>query len=712
MRLRFVIIACSVALGSSPSPASAQADYEVLRSLIEPAYPPVGRLLEASSGRLYGVAAVAGPASKGALLAYDRQPDGSLTSTIVHAFSGPDGATPEAGVIEGSDGALYGTTNQGGAEDRGTIYRIAPDGTFAVLHSFSASIGGYARTELFEAEDGHLYGNFSFYDFGPTGGIFRMTKAGVFSVVATGLRSEVALVDGGDGRFYGVSKEAPSGRGVVFSVTRDGVYSTLYSFTRPGPIMPLTLIDGRDGFFYGTTRDAFEDSRSTLFRISRTGVFSTVFTNPAPFTSAVDLDHLIRGSDGNFYGTTGYGGTAGEGAIYRVTPTGAFSTVHSFQYSFGASPNSLIQTRDGTFVGSTVLGGFSQRGVIFRSTTAGDYRVAHIFHGADPLSVSTLIAGPDGAIYGSSCGGGLLNAGTIFKLTSNATVLTVLHSFAYWDGYCPTGPIAFGADGALYGTAGRYGLGGAGTAFRLTTAGAFAVVRYFSGGTDGAWPTGLIRASDGNLYGTTQFNGPTNTGTIYRIGSTGFTTVHALERTAMWVGNPSVIQASDGHLYGVAPSRPFRMTLAGEITYFDPVPALFASLVEGVDGNLYGTTPRYLGQLPILPGTLFRMTPAGTTTVLHTFAATAEDPAPCAGMIAAPDGTLYGLGCSDSTGNFPGSIFAFSGTGPPVTIHVFDDARGSYPTAALMFAPDGALYGATLDGGQGGRGVIFRLRRP
>jgi hypothetical protein len=154
------------------------------------------------------------------------------------------------------------------------------------------------------------------------------------------------------------------------------------------------------------------------------------------------------------------------------------------------------------------------------------------------------------------------------------------------------------------------------------------------------------------------------------------------------------------------------MTLAGQVTYFDPVPALSSALVAGSDGNLYGVTPRYLGQLPILPGTLFRMTLTGATTVLHTFAATPEDPAPCGTLIASPDGTLYGTGCSDTTGNFPGSIFAFDGVGSPVTVHVFDTAVGSSPTSAMMFGADGALYGATSYGSPTFRGVIYRLKLP
>lgn len=705
----FVLWLCIA--GISP-PASAQGTYEVLRSLIEPADPPIGRLLEASNGKLYGVAVQAGPAGKGAILEYQRQSNGTLTATVLHAFSGPDGATPLAGVIEGSDGTLYGTTYKGGANGTGTIYRIAPDGSFSLLHSFGDVGGGYPRHELVEASDGNLYGSYSAFEGTETfGGIFRLTKAGAFSVIATDSSSDDALIDGGDGRLYGITRLGAQ-YGTVFSVTLDGVYTVLHAFNRPGPIFPLHLIDGRDGFLYGTTTDAYEDARTSFFRISRAGAFSVIFTSTAPPTTFVDLATPVRGIDGNFYGTTRFGGINNQGTLYRITPAGVFSILHLFQFSFGSDPNSLMQAADGTLFGSTAQGGFARRGAIFSSSTSGDYRPVHIFHGSDPLQVSHLLTGPDGSIYGSSCGGGALNAGTVFKLTSNGTVLTVLHSFVYLDGMCPSGPLAFGADGALYGTAQFFGLGGGGTAFRITTTGTFNVLRFFTGGSDGAWPSGLIRASDGNFYGTTSFGGANNAGTIFRIGTGGFTTLHAVQRTVSFVAGASpLIQASDGFLYGVAPWRPFRMTLAGQVTYFDPIPGLFSPLVEGADGNLYGTTLSDQNPGAPRPATLFRMTTNGVPTVLHTFARTAEDPDPCGTLLAAPDGTLYGTGCGDGTGNFPGSIFAFSGSGAPVTVHTFDPAVGSAPTA-LMLGVDGALYGGASDGGPTNRGGIFRLKLP
>ena len=382
------------------------------------------------------------------------------------------------------------------------------------------------------------------------------------------------------------------------------------------------------------------------------------------------------------------------------------TTLHSFNFTYGGYPNSIIQTRDLTLFGATPQGGFSQRGVIFRSSTAGTYSAVHMFPGTDPLfPVSNMVAGPDGALYGSSCAGGAFNAGTVFRLTPEAAALTVLHSFAYWDGLCPSGGLALGTDGALYGAAKYYGLGGGGTLFRITTAGAFTPLHFFSG-PDGWQPAGgLVRASDGQFYGTTLASSQGG-GTIFRATATG-------GFTSLFRGTGSVaalMQASDGNLYGSAAASAFRMTLAGAVTIFDPgIGVNQGSFVQGPDGNLYGTTWNG-GSGPDYVGALFRMTLGGTMTALHAFTG-ADGAGPLSGLLLTPDGTFFGStsrgGASDR-----GTLFQFFGTGAPVTIHHFNGIDGQLPFANLTLGTDGRIYGSALLGGRGGRGVLFRLRRP
>ena len=242
---------------SSCAAVSAQGDYQVLRSFVEPAYPPAGRLLEVPSGRLFGVAERGGAHGLGALLAYDRQPDGTVIATEVHAFGGSDGAGPMAGVIRGSDGALYGTTAGGGAENRGTVYRLGPDGAFSVLHSFTPNTGQAPGAELVEAGDGHLYGTTTGTGEPGTGTLFRITKAGAITVLHVfdldGWDPVDALLDGGDGKLYGITRtggraESTVLNGAFYSITLDGTFTVLTTFERPGPVNPATILDGGDGF--------------------------------------------------------------------------------------------------------------------------------------------------------------------------------------------------------------------------------------------------------------------------------------------------------------------------------------------------------------------------------------------------------------------------------------------------------------------------------
>jgi uncharacterized repeat protein (TIGR03803 family) len=722
---RVVAVLCSAALVLSVGTSSAQGNLEVLRSFIEPAYPPQGRLLEVPSGRLFGVAERAGAHGLGALLAYDRQPDGTLTATEVRAFSGPDGAGPMAGVILGSDGALYGTTVGGGTENRGTVYRLGPDGTFSVLHSFTETTGLGPKAPLVEASDGDLYGTTAGTGEPGTGTIFRITKSGTLTVLRRlendAFEPEDALIDGGDGKLYGVTRNGGAfvggccivGRGTFYSITPDGVFTVLHQFDSPGLVQPTTLIDGRDGFFYGASIN-FNDP--SVFRMSRTGVL-TVLHDFEGDGNQNNWISLLRGADGHLYGTTARNGSRNEGTLFRFTLAGALTTLHSFSFVSGAHPSSLIQTADGTLFGGTLNGGLSRRGVIFRATTSGQVNVANMFTGTDPLlSLTSLIAGPDGALYGGSCLGGAFNVGTVFRIMADGSDLTVLHSFAYWDGGCPRGALTFGHDGALYGAASHYGLAGRGTLFKVTTSGSFTPLYFFNGGTNGGAPYGgVFFASDGNYYGTTHNGGALQGGTIFRMTPGGaLTTLHHFDGTGGFFGGAlpeaPLMQASNGTIYGGTLTRPFRMTLAGGVTVFEPIDvAIRGAMIEGLDGHLYGTTGNASADVDIR-GRLFRMTLDGAITTLHTFSGP-DGNAAYAGLRLAPDGWFYGATGVGGAQN-RGTLFRFSGAGAPITLHEFSGSDGATPFATMTLGSDGALYGTTMFGGQGTGGVIFRLKLP
>lgn len=304
-------------------------------------------------------------------------------------------------------------------------------------------------------------------------------------------------------------------------------------------------------------------------------------------------------------------------------------------------------------------------------------------HGANPNG--GLVQGTDGNFYGTTINGvENQGQGTIFKITPSGT-LTVLYTFCAMSG-CPDGQYANGGlvqatDGNFYGTTMRGGATNEGTVFKITPAGALTVLYSFCpkpcsfGRID---PNPLIQGADGNFYGTTLLGGRYAYGTVFKITPGGtLTTLYSF----CVHGYP----CTDGE----SPS---------------------AALVQGADGNFYGTTTAggaYNG------GTFFKITPSGTMTKLHDFdGRTKEGVSPAAALIQATDGNFYGT-MSLGGANTVGTVAKLTPTGMQTTLYSFCSLPyckdGSFPSGALIQASDGNLYGATSGGGGNGRGTAFEI---
>jgi uncharacterized repeat protein (TIGR03803 family) len=283
-----------------------------------------------------------------------------------------------------------------------------------------------------------------------------------------------------------------------------------------------------------------------------------------------------------------------------------------------------------------------------------------------------LIQGADGSFYGTTSQGGPANAGTIFRISS-AGVLTVLYAFTGGeDGAYPYGGLVQDVDGSFYGTTSQGGAANAGTIYRLTPFGNFGVVYAFTGTTDGASPyAGLLRASDGSFYGTSAGGGVSGAGTIFRV----------------WTdGTFAVVYAFTGADDGGSP---------------------YAGLVQGSDGNFYGTT--YAGGSSGA-GTIFQLTPTGVLTVRYSFTGGADGAYPYAGVVMATDASLFGV-ASQGAANGQGSIFRLELNGTFAVIHSFatDASDGAYPLGGLTQAADGSYFGTTVFGGAANVGTIFQF---
>ena len=335
---------------------------------------------------------------------------------------------------------------------------------------------------------------------------------------------------------------------------------------------------------------------------------------------------------------------------------------------------------------------------------------------ADPYH--TLIQGSDGDFYGTTLAGGTSNVGTIFKITPSGTE-SVFYSFAS----VPYSGLVQGSDGNIYGTTASGGTSGRGTVFKITPSGTETVLFSFPAGSSDPY-TGLVQGSDGNFYGTTGAGGTSDDGTVFKITPSGTETVlHAFPKTGTDGQTPyaGLIQGSDGNLYGTTYfggangfGTVFKVTPSGTETVLYSFAGgndgehPYAGVIQGSDGNFYGTT--YQGGASGY-GTVFKLTPSGTETVLYSFAGGSSDGAyPEAGVIQGSDGNLYGSALQGGASGL-GIVFELSLSGTETILHSFAGASdGANPTANLVQGSDGNLYGSTSAGGSSGDGTFFKVR--
>jgi uncharacterized repeat protein (TIGR03803 family) len=333
--------------------------------------------------------------------------------------------------------------------------------------------------------------------------------------------------------------------------------------------------------------------------------------------------HLIQATDGNFYGTTEFGGTSNAGCVFRITPSGSVSNLYSFKgytVNDGAFPEAgLVQGSDGNFYGTTYEGGTNAYGTVFRITPGGVLTNLHIFQNSATHDgrwpFSPLIQGADGLFYGTTSAGGNPGYGAVFQMDMSGN-LTVIYSFTNGvDGSSPYAGLFQGSDGYFYGTTqsgGTNGVeyGGFGTVYKITAGGVLTVLHDFGAtADDGQNPIGgIIQGYVGDYFGTT-FNGGANSGgTVFRITSSGTLTLLYSFGAFAYDGlypRAGLLQGSDSYLYGTTyeggtngnAGTLFKIGPSGGLIYahdFDGFigdgvyPA--AAPTEGYDGNYYGTT--------------------------------------------------------------------------------------------------------------------------
>jgi len=422
------------------------------------------------------------------------------TFTTLHSFDGTDGSYVVAPLVQATDGNLYGTAEEGGANGDGTIYNITTGGAFTLLYSFcsqpNCADGNGPVAGLVQDTNGDLYGTTV------TGGVYNGPNAGTifkyapssgplktlydFCMVITsppyltcdnGSYPEAGLVQANNGDLYGTTLGGGSfgppepGNGTVFKITDpiagNGKFTQLYIFCGVPPSYGGCnsthssangwapsggLMQATNGVLYGTTSSGGNvNDGGTVFEITKGGTFTSLYDFCSQ-TNCTDGDNndgpgngspsvLVQATNGNLYGTTQWGGANGAGVVFEITPAGEFTTLYSFcsqpACADGSGPvGGLIQATDGNFYGTTSYGG-------------------------------NYYGGPSGFCYAS------YGCGTIFQLIppvapAGSWTETVLYNFCSQSG-CADGAMTQAGlvqdtNGTFYGTTWSYS-----TVFSLST---------------------------------------------------------------------------------------------------------------------------------------------------------------------------------------------------------------------------------------------------
>lgn len=373
----------------------------------------------------------------------------NVTFVSLFSFDATSGVRPDFGLTIGADRNLYGTTFQAGAYGHGTIFKITPSGRLTVLFSFNGTNGCLPAGELVQGPDGALYGSTSHggHGYDPVrqagaGTVFRINTDGQgFTNLHffEGMGEPVGeLVCAPDNNFYGLTKWDGAGHeGSIFRISPEGKFETLLSLNdKTGAIPTSGMILGKDGNMYGTMAWGGQYYTGDFFRLATNGLFTVLASFEETNNVRVSRNKLTQGANGDFYGTTVYGGPYnnependgdGDGTVFKVGTNGAITTIAVFNGTNGAHPKgALVQSRDGSLYGVSA----GDNSTIFRVTTNGIIETLYSFwlpfrgywvtNGWRPCGV---VEDDTGAFYGTTALGGAMahsagfGGGTIFRFT-------------------------------------------------------------------------------------------------------------------------------------------------------------------------------------------------------------------------------------------------------------------------------------------------------
>lgn len=731
------------------------------------AFPHAG-FLRAADSSLYGTTYKGGAYDNGTI--FRISPGGALSTMA--AFNGTNGAFPLAGLVQTEDGSLYGTTAFGGAFGLGNIYRIFPDGLLTNLFSFTGiADGSHPLAGLIQSSDGNLYGTTSDGGAFGAGTVFRLSPEGSLITIAqfdgfNGTDPDAPLLEDTDGSLLGVTRSGgPFGEGVIFrlsipsagpQISSQPASLTIYA----GSTATLTVASfGSSPLHY-----QWQEGGTNLIDIGNTQGSNTrtlVLTNVSPADSG-NYSVIISNSLGSVLSSQASLQVLSSAPLMTLQPTnqtlapGSTAVLHArvlgnvplvYQWQVNGTNLSDTGNRSGSTTDTLVITNVTEAdngsyllsvtnnlgstqsaaailSVIPASAPGTRLHTLYSFTGrGDGRNPSELVDGHDGFLYGTTQLGGTFSDGSAFKVGTNGG-LTTLVSFDLTNGGFPLAGMILSTNGYLYGTTSVGGASSAGTVWSMNPNGALSNFFSFTGGLDGATPAvTLARSTDGSLYGSTKDGGASGLGNIFRITPQGtLTNLYSFSGgvDGASLGGP-LIELSDANFYGTSPGggtfgqgSVFQLSPSGAFTTlysftggtdgYNPV----GSLVSGDDGALYGATMFNSIRGFAFYGTLFKIDTNGLLTTLYALNFT-DGSYPAAGLVLAADGNFYGTTKQGGVNDY-GTLFRMTPEGIVSTLVEFDGFNdGANPRTALTQAGDGNLYGTTSAGGPGGRGTIFRL---
>jgi uncharacterized repeat protein (TIGR03803 family) len=334
---------------------------------------------------------------------------------VLATFKGENGAMPMAELTRDAAGNIYGTTMIGGPVERGTVFKLAPDGTQTLLATFALKGGSLPRSPLLRDAQGNLFGTTS----------------------------------------HSINNRVG---GSLFEITADGRQIVHHHFSKSDPLGTAAmgaLAQDAAGNIYGTTD-------LSVFKLAPNGkvtMFSFFGTdglgNGMEPEGGVTID-----AQGNLYGATARGGSFGWGTVYKIAPDGTRTVLHSFDPSTeGYAPDGgVVRDARGALYGTTFQGGYYTYGTVYKLAPDGTFTTLHTFDSTDGQNpIGTLAISAEGNLYGTTSNDGIWHAGTVFEVTREGRFYTV-HQFdligpkSVHNGIQPQAGVVLDGAGNLYGT--------------------------------------------------------------------------------------------------------------------------------------------------------------------------------------------------------------------------------------------------------------------